>query len=84
MDTWAAIATAVLSMQATNVGQQHTVRGRLRTLGPAAPSMVAAGRDLKHPAHEPDQVLVTVILDEAEPHRKRSAFTLGRKLDDYC
>ena len=68
MDARAAVAAAMVLVKATDIGQQRTVRGRPHALRPATPSVVAAGRDAEHMAHEPDRVLLPVILDEAEPH----------------
>lgn len=64
----AAVAATMALVKATDVGQQRTVRARPHALGPATPSVVAAGRHAEHTAHEPDRVLLPVVLDETKPH----------------
>ena len=58
----------MLGVQAADIGQQQAVRRRARALGPAAPRVLAAGRDPEHAAHEPDRVLATVVRGGPEPH----------------
>src|SRR6202051_3262167 len=45
----------------------------IRPSARSAPCIVAAGRDLKHAAHEPDRPRAGVIADEREPHLGTSA-----------
>jgi hypothetical protein len=63
----------VLTVEATKVAQQLAVRHRPRTFRPNPPCIVAAGRDLEDPAHQPDRLPAGVIADEMEAHLGTSA-----------
>jgi hypothetical protein len=58
----------MLGMEATDVDEQLAVRSGSRALGTAAPSVIAAGRDLEDPAHQPDRPSAGMIADEFEAH----------------
>src|SRR5215208_3653203 len=61
-----AVATPVLSIQASHIGQQVESGSGSRALGPALPGVVAGSRDAEHLAHDAHRPLLLVISDEPE------------------
>ena len=69
----AAITAPMLTMEALNILEEASIGRGPGALGPGAPGIIAAGRDLEHAAHEPHRVSAGMLLDEAKPHLGISA-----------
>lgn len=79
----AAVTAMMLAMETTHIGKQRTVGARPGAFWTVAPCVIAAGRDLKNPAHQPDRPLAGMVADELElisapPRRCRSLFLAHR------
>ena len=69
----AARAAPMLTMEAMNILEEAAIGCGPGALGPGSPSIIAAGRDLEHAAHEPHRIGAGMLLDEAKPHLGISA-----------
>jgi hypothetical protein len=56
----------MLGLEATHFGKQRAVRNGPGTIGTVAPCIIAAGRDLEDPTHQPDRPTVGMVADESE------------------
>ena len=63
----------MLAMEATHIGKQRAVRNGPSAIGTVAPGVIAAGRDLEDPAHQPDRPSAGMVADESEAHLGTSA-----------
>jgi hypothetical protein len=63
----------MLAMEAADIGEQRAVRNDPSTIGTVAPCIIAAGRDLEDPTHQPDRPTVGMVADESEAHLGTSA-----------
>jgi hypothetical protein len=63
----------MLAMEAPHVGEQCAVGACTSTFRTIAPSIIAAGRDLEDPTHQPDRPTVGMVADEFEAHLGTSA-----------
>src|ERR1700722_1802404 len=68
-----AITATMLGLETPDIAEQMTVGDEPGAVRAIPPCIVAAGRDLKHAAHEPDRPPAGVIADEREPHLGASA-----------
>jgi hypothetical protein len=68
MHTRAAVAAAAVRMDAAHLGQQLAISCGAAALRPLPPRVVAAGADLEHGTHHPNEEDVAVVIDEPEPH----------------
>ena len=68
-----AITATMLGLETPDIAEQMTVGDEPGAVRAVPPCIVAAGRDLKHAAHEPDRPPAGVIADEREPHLGASA-----------
>src|ERR1700729_4474644 len=68
-----AITATMLGLETPDIAEQMTVGDEPGAVRAIPPCIVAAGRDLKHAAHEPDRPRAGVIADEREPHLGTSA-----------
>src|ERR1700723_184131 len=68
-----AITATMLGLETPDIAEQMTVGDEPGAVRAIPPCIVAAGRDLKHTAHEPDRPPAGVIADEREPHLGASA-----------
>ena len=73
MHPWTAVTAMVLAMEATDIGEQRAIRNGPSTIGTVAPRVIAAGRDLEDPAHQPDRPTAGMVADESEAHLGSSA-----------
>lgn len=73
MHPGAAVAAMMLAMEATHVRKQRAVGACPGAFWAVAPCVIAAGRDLKDPAHQPDWPLAGMVADELKAHLGTSA-----------
>ena len=58
------VTAMMLAMEATHIGEQRAVRNGPSTIGTVASCIIAAGRDLENPAHQPDRPTAGMVADE--------------------
>ena len=68
-----ALTAMMFAMEATYIGKKRAVRNDPSAIGTVAPCVIAAGRDLEDPAHQPDRPTVGMVADEFEAHLGTSA-----------
>ena len=73
MHSGTAVTAMMLGVKATHIGEQRAVRNRPSAIGTVAPCIIAAGRDLEDPTHQPDRPTVGMVADESEAHLGTSA-----------